>query len=362
MTRDFEGWLEDASVGGAATGVAAPPNRHVCGPAGSPAGADAGYSIIELVIVLGVMAVVMALSMQAFTSLAQVVTRDTSRSYLTSTARGSVDRVTLLLRNDFVQFNTVTGTPLGVNFDLDETSGALVRDGLLFYVDANHNAQIFPGSVAGQPQSAGLDDVDGDGRADVIGLALVRQDLDRNGVQDIIDANADGLADDVDGDGNGDPLWTLTRVRFNNISAVSTTALWRAGDVLATNAYVVRRVASGPLTGSNIRAFQYSASNSLSQVYDTAASGGNDNGLVEEPEIGNMGTADGVINTATEVASIDSIAISLPFVQVARQGGARTTLEFATIDSDRISPRLLVLIKRNGMVGLPNPALSSNIR
>src|SRR5206468_11418317 len=103
----------------------------------------------------------------------------------------------------------------------------VVRDGLLYYVDLNHTAQIY-NSSNGQASNAGLDDANGDGFADVIGIGLVPQNLKlsgsgyrNDGNQDFIDLNNDGVADDLDKDGNADPLWSLTMVHFNKISDVT---------------------------------------------------------------------------------------------------------------------------------------------
>ena len=279
-----------------------------------------------------------------------------------SASRGGVEIMARILRSDFVQFNAVPNTPLGVNFDLDVAGQPVVRDALLFYVDTNHNAQIFLGATAGQPESAGLDDDNGDGQADVFGLGLVRQDLNGDGVQDFVDADNNGQADDVNRDTQVDPLWTLTLVHFNRIADVSNPVLWLGGRKLATGAFIRKVVLSGGLTGANIRSFRFSAFHPFGMAYDRAEWGGNVNGTADENELGNIVTADGIINTAVEVAAIDSITLSLMVAQVARQGLGRTTVEIGDIGFDLISPRTLELIKENGLTGLPDPTLASNIR
>ena len=260
-------------------------------------------------------------------------------------------------------FNTVPGTPLGVNFDLNDAGGKpVVRDGILYYFDSKHKAQIYQGTN-GQAFSAGLTDADGDGKADVIGIGLVPQDLNADGVQDFIDLNHDGLPDDLDGDGNPDPLWTLTMVHFNSIDDVSNVALWRAGQVLATNVYIQRIVPAGPLSGSNILAFQFSAHNPTAMLFDAVAAPflGNGNNVVDENELGNMTSADGIINAVNEVASIDSITITLNIVEVAREGLGQTVVLSGDISSDLVTPRTLALIRRNGIIGLPDPTQAFNI-
>jgi hypothetical protein len=272
-----------------------------------------------------------------------------------------MERLALSLRNDLVQFNTVPGTPLGINFDLDDEGGnPLVRDGILYYFDSNHTAQFFKASANGEAQTTGLDDGNGDGFADVIGVGLVRQDLNRDGVQDFIDLNRDGQPDDLDGDGNPDPLWTLMMVHFNTIDDVTNVTLWRQSRVLTTNVYISRIDPAGPLSGDNIDTFEFSAHNPLAMLYDTAALGGNVNSIVDEPELGRMATADGIINTDNEVASIDSITITLHVVEVTRFGNDWRVVR-GDISSDLITPRALQLMKSNGIVGIPDPTLAANI-
>jgi len=324
---------------------------------------EAGMTLIELLIALTILTILMGLTLQSFGTLIQITTRDSTQSWVTSSARGAMERVTRLLRNDLVEFNAVPNTPLGVNFDLNAQAGdPIVRDGILIYVDRNHTALIYEGSTSGQPQTAGFDDTDGDGKADVIGVGLVRQDLNHDGVQDFIDLNNDGHPDDLDGDGNADPLWTMTMVRFNSIADVSNTALWLNGQILAADIYIRRLVPTGPLSGTNIRTFQFSAHNPLAMAYDTADFGGNGDGDVAENELGNVTTADGIINAANEVAAIDSTIVTLNVVQVARQGRGRTAVLSGDITSGLFTPRTLLLIRRNGMIGLPDPTKSVNIQ
>jgi hypothetical protein len=181
-------------------------------------------------------------------------------------------------------------------------------------------------------------------------------------VQDVIDLNHDGVADDLDRDGNSDKLWTLTMATFNKIADVSTVSRWKQARVLATNCYVRKLVASGTLTGPNISTFQFSAHNPLAMLFDTAAYGGNADDNVSESELGNMISADGIINSANEVASIDSITITLNVVEQTHEGSGRTIVLSGDISSDLITPRSLTLLKRNGIVSLPDPTLASNIQ
>ena len=167
---------------------------------------------MEIVLAIGILTGLRGMVFQSFVSLSQNTAEEAARSYATSKVRGAMDRLVLTIRNDFVHFNVVAGTPLGINLDLD--GDALVRDGLLYYFDRNRSAQIFSTGANGEAQTTGLDDVDGDGFADVVGIGLVSQDLDGDGAQDFIDLNDDGLPDDLDGDGNPDPWWTLTFVAF----------------------------------------------------------------------------------------------------------------------------------------------------
>jgi hypothetical protein len=138
-------------------------------------------------------------------------------------------------------------------------------------------------------------------------------------------------------------------------------ALWKAGQVLATNVYIQRVVKTAALSGSNIIEFQFSAHNPTAMLFDTAGLNGNANDTVEENELGNMTSVDGLINAVNEVAAIDSITITLNVVELSREGLGRTIVLSGDISSDIVTPRTLALIRRNGIVGLPNPALSFNI-
>jgi type II secretory pathway pseudopilin PulG len=335
--------------------------------------AEAGLSLVELLITMGVLGALMAVVFQSMGQLVQSTTRDSTQSYVTSRARAAVENVTRSLRDEFVMFNTVPGTPLGVNFSLNDTDGTpLVWDGILYYFDSERKAQIYSGPN-GQPFTAGLTDrlgpdTNGDGKpdpdtkADVIGIGLVRQHLlGWDKPQDFIDLNHDANADVLDGDGNAQPLWTLSMVRFNNIGDVNNVALWKAGQVLATNVYIQRVVKTAALSGSNIIEFQFSAHNPTAMLFDTAGLNGNANDTVEENELGNMTSVDGLINAVNEVAAIDSITITLNVVELSREGLGRTIVLSGDISSDIVTPRTLALIRRNGIVGLPNPALSFNI-
>lgn len=343
---------------GESTGRGPEPRRR-----GDQRNGQAGLSLVELLVAMGVTTAIMALTFSSTAELIMATQRDSAQSYTTTRARGAMALVVRLLRNDFVQFNTRAATPLGVNFDLDDDGVPVVRDGVLLYFDSNFTAQIYESGGAGQPMSAGFDDQDGDGQADLFGIGMVAQDLNpQNGTQDFVDVTPrDGAADDLDRDGNADLLWTLNLVRFNNIGQVSDPARWRQGRVVATNVYVRRLNPAGALVGSNLRTFEYSAHNALAMLYDTAALGGNGNTIVDETEIGRMVSVDGVINSANEVSAIDSITMTLNVVEVTDEGNGKRVVLSGDISSDLITPRTLMLIKRNGIVGLADPSLAANV-
>jgi type II secretory pathway pseudopilin PulG len=335
---------------------------------------QAGMSLIELTISMGILTALLSLIFQSFADVTQNAARDSAQSYAVSRARGAMELVARSLRADLIQFNTVAGSPLGVNFDLNEpatpTGTPVVRDGILFYFDANHTAQIYKQGSSGQPQTAGFDDANGDGFADVMGLGLVPQDLNGNDVQDFIDLNRDGQPDDLDGDGNVDPLWAVTMVHFDKLADVSNATLWREGRILTTDVYIRRLVAllpnglPGPLSGSNIVTFQFSAHNPVAMLYDFGF-GGNRDDIVSENELGNMtlvgGVRDGIINDANEAASIDSVTISLNVVELASDGLGKKIVLSGDISSDLITPRALALTRRNGIVGIADPGQAVHV-
>lgn len=318
---------------------------------------EAGYSLIEALVTTAIMTIVMGIAFQGSTDLFTATQRDSTQSYVTTRARAAMDSVVRMLRRDFVEFNVVTGKPLGVNFDLNDGGKPLVRDGMLFYTDANFTAQL-----GGEPFHPGFDDVDNDDKADVIGIGLVAQDIDGDGTQDFVDLEPkDDLPDDLDKDGVADPLWTLMMVRFKNINEVSTAALWRDGRALTTNVYVRRLNKAGALTGANIATFQFSSHNSLAMWADSVDLGGNADNDVSEAELGNMTTKDGIINDANEVGAIDSMTVTLNVVEVTNQGLGRIVVLSGDISSDLITPRNLLLMRRNGVVGLPDPGAAGNV-
>jgi len=295
-----------------------------------------GFSLIEIIVAIGIMTIVVGLAFSALIQLFSVHSRTSGISHATSVARNGVDAVVASLRSDFVQFNTVPATPLGVNFDLDDAHGPLVRDGILYYVDTNHTAQIYPSSVLNKPMSAGMDDLDGDGHADVVGLGLVRQNTNDKNVQDSIDFA-----------GKQELLWTLRLVKFNNIGEVSTTSRWLQGIVLARDLYIRKIDSTGPLAGYNIDLFRFSGIGPTS-------------GRLSENEIGNW-NGDGIINTAAEVAATDGIVITLHVAVTVQLPTGSKSVVTRDISSDLINPRMLWLYRQNGIVGLPDPTNPVNI-
>jgi pilin/secretion family protein with methylation motif len=294
-----------------------------------------GFSLIEFIVAIGIMTIVVGLAFSALIQLFSVHSRTSGISHATSVARNGVDAVVASLRNDFVQFNTVPSTPLGVNFDLDDAHGPLVRDGILYYVDTNHTAQIYSSSALNRPMSAGMDDLDGDGHADVIGLGLVRQNTIDSNVQDSIDVN-----------GKQELLWTLRLVKFDNIGEVSTASRWLQGIFLAHDLYIRKIDSSGPLAGYNIDLFRFSGTGPTS-------------GRLGENEIGNW-NGDGIINTASEVAATDGVVITLHVAEMVQLPTGRSVVT-RDISSDLINPRMLWLYRQNGIVGLPDPTNPANI-
>ena len=71
------------------------------------------------------------------------------------------------------------------------------------------------------------------------------------------------------------------------------------------------------------------------------------NGVVDEVELGDLSSADDIINHVNEVAMIDSVVITLHMVATGTQGMImRQSL------STQITPRSMQLYRINGIVGL----------
>lgn len=313
-----------------------------------------GFTIVEVIITLAILLIVTEAFFTALVQTGRVTERESRRSAMISTGRNGMELTTRILRSDMVQFNTVAGTPLGVNFDLDQ-GGPLVRDAVLFYVDENHSAMLYVSGDTSKPFNAGMDDKNGDGFADLLGLGLLRQDENGDGVQDFIDVNSDGAPDDIDGDGLPDPLWHLVLARFDKVADVGNPALWQAGRVVARNLYVRPLNPANPLTASNIDTFRFMAKSPTALLSDT-----NGDGVLDETELGNLESADGVINTAGEVARVDALILTLHIADPLFYAGHRNVVR-GDLSTEIITPRALALYRRNGIVGLADATDPKNI-
>jgi prepilin-type N-terminal cleavage/methylation domain-containing protein len=324
-------------------------------------GKQDGFTVIELLITVVVLLAVSAIFLTGWARLIRGITRENRQSDAISQARNGMEMVAQSLRDDLVQFNTTGSSSVyGVNFDLNDGSGnPAVRDGVLYYVDRNHTANFQ--TTSGIPQSLGLDDCTKDGQADLVGIGLVPQvtGVDGPGVQDFIDLNRDGKPDDLDGDGNPDPLWTLNMVYFNNLSEVTNVSYWKKGRVLARDVYPGRITPSSPLAAYNLDTFQFfSEFGSTIDNYDTTHAG-----IVSEVQLGNVTTADGIIDNPAEIALIDSVKLTLHIAEVAQAGlgPLSQTLVKSDITSDVITPRALMLYERNGVGNYQDPTATVNI-
>jgi hypothetical protein len=301
-----------------------------------------GFTLIETVITFSIIAVVTGIFVTAIILLDRGTQRGIGKSQMSNTARGAMEGLARRLRNEMVQFNTVAGTSLGVNFDLDDGGDPLVRDAMLVYIDQNHTGEMYTADEEGKPVFAGLDDDDSDGKADVLGIGLLVQDDDGDGNQDFIDSDGDGNPEDLDGDGRLDRLWNLVSVRFDNIDDVTTASLWQAGTVLARNLFVVLDLPTDDLDAEKIDTFQYEAKSAVALLSDTNA-----DGVLDETELGNIRTANALVDHPDEIALIDSVGISLHVVAT----GARNTVMTLNLNS-QITPRAIELFRINGIVGL----------
>ena len=314
-------------------------------PPGTESGrSDAsGFSLIDMLLTLILMGLVTGIFMASLFAALSGVERESNRAVNTSKGRSGMEMLTQILRNDVVQINVASGTSLGVNFDLNEDDAPGLRDGVLFYIDEDGSGRLTESEEAGAIEFAGLDDTNGDGQADLIGIALLPQYL--NGVRSIVDIDKDGQADDIDGDGNADPLWQMVMRRFENIGQTSDLSRWKAGLILVRDLYPKKIDPEGELTGANIDTIQYRARNSDAMASDTDS-----NGLVEEHELGSIASKDGIINSAVEVASIDTIRFRLHVAQVTEGLQAQKTVLTRDLSTE-VAPRPLMLLRRNGIVG-----------
>ncbi len=315
-----------------------------------PAGQE-GFSLIEQLFTFPILVILSTTLIFVMIMLSRGTQYAITKSQLTNTARNGMELVSQRLRDEMVQFNTVAGTPLGVNFDLDESGDPVVRDALLVYIDQDHTGLMYSDDGDGNPVFAGLDDFDDDGFADVLGIGLLAQDDDGDGEQDFIDVDGDGAADDVDQDGRADKLWQLVAVRFDNMADVSTVSLWQGGRMLARNLYVKLYDPNGSLSAENIDTFSYLAKGTTALLSDS-----NDDGILSEVELGNLVTANAIIDDAVEVGVIDSVAITIHIVGTGARGSILTH-DLST----QITPRAIELFRINGIVGLADASDATQI-
>lgn len=312
------------------------------GPLRQTRAGEKGFTLIETVITFTIIAAVTGIFISAIIMLDRGTRRGIGKAQIANNARGAMEGIARLLRNEMVQFNTVAGTPMGVNFDLDDGGDPLVRDAMLVYIDQNHTGEMYTADETGKPVFAGLDDLDNDDKADVLGIGLLAQDDDGDGNQDFIDTDGDGNPDDLDGDGRQDKLWNLVSARFDNIGDVSTPSLWRAGKVLSRNLFVKLDNPSDALVAAKIDTFRYQAKSAIALLSD-----GNADGVLDEAELGNIFSANGVVDHANEIALIDSVNVTLHVVTVGARGSI-LTLDVNT----QITPRAIELFRINGIIGL----------
>lgn len=310
-----------------------------------------GFSLIELLSTFPILAILATTLIFATIMLDRGTRYAITKSQLTNVARNGIELISQRLRDEMVQFNTVAGTPLGVNFDLDESGDPVVRDALLVYIDQDHTGLMYSEDGDGNPVFAGLDDFDDDGFADVLGIGLLAQDDDGDGQQDFIDVDGDGTADDVDQDGRADKLWKLVAARFDNMADVSTVSLWQGGRMLARNLYVKLYDPNGSLSAENIDTFSYLAKGTTALLSDS-----NDDGILSEVELGNLVTATAIIDDAVEVGVIDSVAITIHIVGTGARGSILTH-DLST----QITPRAIELFRINGIVGLADASDATQI-
>ena len=303
---------------------------------------EKGFTLAETVISFSIIAVVTGVFVTAIIMLDRGTQRGISKSQVANSARSAMEGIARRLRNEMVQFNTVTGTSLGVNFDLDDGGDPLVRDAMLVYIDQNHTGEMYTADEEGKPVFAGLDDTDNDGNADVLGIGLLAQDDDADGNQDFIDADGDGNPDDLDGDGRQDKLWNLVSARFDKIADVSTASLWQAGEVMARNLFVRLDSPSDDLVAEKMDLFRFEAKSATALLSDS-----NNDGVLSETELGNVTSSNAMVDAMEEIALIDSVNVTLHVATTGAQGSV-VTMDLNT----QITPRAIELFRINGIVGL----------
>jgi hypothetical protein len=301
-------------------------------------------------LIVSVVGILVTTASNAVTSAAK---QQNLKADVVNQARSSLERVATLVRISLVSINSVTGTSMGTNLDLNDVESVpVLRDGFLFYFDANRTGSFVDLNGDDVVDNGGFDDGDGDGNADLYGLGLVAQDQNFDGIQDFIDTNNDGAADDVNGDGEADRLWRFVLVRFNNVTSVTNTALWRSGATLASNVVPAKQSSGSGSTGANFDTMQYSATGYVTGIYDSNA-----DGILDETEIGNAESANGLIDTANEIRLINTITITVHVIRY-------DTVQKQLLRSDqtaRLAPRVFYLMRTNNAIYQADPTNAAHI-
>lgn len=316
-----------------------------------------GFTVLELVIAMVFLILIggALAALGRFTAVA--INQGSAKSQAINAARYGIDTLARETRNSLVAINTLPNTPLGVNFDLnDPLSGQpLVRDAIIFYFDGNGSARLIDLNGDGLIDNLGLDDGNGDGQPDLIGIGLVPQEVFGNGAQDFIDTDFNKQSNDLNGDGaidDADKLWRLVQLRFDSVAQITDTARWRSAQTIARNIFLRKRDGTKPLTSDNITTIQFASTGEGAISYDS-----DKNGWLSESEIGNSENGNAKIDTASEVKRIGAILINLD-IAVDFDSGRRMA---ATSISCVIKPRAFEINATNLITRLPDLVTAANI-
>jgi hypothetical protein len=258
----------------------------------------------------------------------RIAANDECRLSFTKAVNALRDSAVVIQNNDLDYDNVTDSTPQGVNFKLGDPDTGLsaVRDGLLVYTDTQHVTVFFDGDPAGSPghfypDVVGFDDLDGDGKSDLLAFGIVPQDKNRDGLPDrvprtIFTNERLPAVQGIGSSGYSPYYWKLVQVSFKNISEVGNIEKWKEGTTLA---YDLVPYITKYRTGNEI----YDVINyegGLPGNFDYGHDGtfgtgdaGEGDGVVDEIELGfaDSSSFDGYINTAPEIRCIISIKFKL---------------------------------------------------
>jgi hypothetical protein len=326
-----------------------------------------GFSLVEFFVALALGFITLSIAMDVIVSgskslneeCIRIAANDECRLSFTKAVNALRDSATVIQNNDLDYDNVTDSTPRGVNFSLGDPDTGLnaVRGGLLVYTDSLHVTVFFDEDPAGEPghfypDVVGLDDLDGDGKSDILAFGIVPQDRNGDGLPDRVrrtsftDARLP-VVQAAGSSGYSPYYWKLVQVGFGNLGEVGNVQKWKDGVTLAYD--LVPYITNYRTGNETYDVIQYEGG--LPGNFDYGHDGifgthdaGEGDGVVDQTELGfaDSTSFDGILNTASEIRCIISIRFKLR--KVNRVDPIR--FDISTVETG-VTPRAFEMIFKN---------------